>query len=83
MKLTLYLVGASALIFIGIFAVFVEAGLGTFDLPTLWHHAEEGGFDPNFQKIVFPLFLIGCGVLPCAGWWRVVGDTEEGQQGRE
>jgi len=67
MKLTLYLVGASALIFVGIFAVFVEADLGTFDLPTLWAHAEAGGFDPNFQKIVFPLFLIGCGVL--AGLW--------------
>ncbi|MGB2693583.1 MAG: NADH-quinone oxidoreductase subunit M [Dehalococcoidia bacterium] len=67
LKLTLYLVGASALIFIGIFAVFTEAGLGTFDLPTLWAHAEQGGFDPNFQKIIFPLFMIGCGVL--AGLW--------------
>jgi NADH-quinone oxidoreductase subunit M len=67
MKLTLYLVGASVLVFVGIFAVFVEAGLGTFDLPALWAHAEQGGFDPNFQKVVFPLFLIGCGVL--AGLW--------------
>ncbi|MCI0849373.1 MAG: NADH-quinone oxidoreductase subunit M, partial [Chloroflexi bacterium] len=67
MKLMLYLVGASVLIFIGIFAIFVEAGLGTFDMPTLWAHAEEGGFDENFQKIVFPLFLVGCGVL--AGLW--------------
>ena len=67
MKLTLYLVGASGLIFIAIFAVFIEAGLGTFDLPTLWQHADQGGFDPNFQKVVFPLFLIGCGVL--AGLW--------------
>ena len=63
MKLTLVLVGASVLIFIGIFAIFVEAGLGTFDLPTLY----EVEFDENFQKIVFPLFLIGCGVL--AGLW--------------
>jgi NADH-quinone oxidoreductase subunit M len=63
MKLMLMLVGASALIFIGIFAVFTKAGLGTFDLPALY----EAQFDPNFQKIVFPLFLIGCGVL--AGLW--------------
>ena len=63
MKLTLVLVGASVLIFVGIFAVFVEAGLGTFDLPTLY----EVEFDEDFQKIVFPLFLIGCGVL--AGLW--------------
>src|ERR1700693_2214723 len=32
MKLTLMLVAASILIFLGIFAVFKEAGLGTFDL---------------------------------------------------
>ena len=63
MKLMLYLVGASVFIFVGIFAVFVEAGIGTFDLPTLY----EVEFDENFQKIVFPLFLIGCGVL--AGLW--------------
>jgi len=63
MKLMLMLVGASVLIFIGIFAVFTRAGLGTFDLPALY----EAQFDPNFQKIVFPLFLIGCGVL--AGLW--------------
>lgn len=63
MKLTLVLVGASVLIFVGIFAVFVEAGIGTFDLPTLY----EVEFDEDFQKIVFPLFLIGCGVL--AGLW--------------
>src|SRR3990172_7111160 len=62
-KLTMMLVGASVLIFIGIFAVFTKSGLGTFDLPALY----DVQFDPNFQKIVFPLFLIGCGVL--AGLW--------------
>jgi NADH-quinone oxidoreductase subunit M len=67
LKLTLVLVAASVLIFIGIFAVFVEAGAGTFDLPTLWAVNENGGYDENFQKVVFPLFLIGCGVL--AGLW--------------
>jgi NADH-quinone oxidoreductase subunit M len=63
MKLTIYLVAASILIFVGILAVFVHAGLGTFDLPTLYAHH----FDENFQKAVFPAFLIGCGVL--AGLW--------------
>ena len=63
MKLTLYLVGASVLIFIGIIAVYVEADIGTFDLPALY----EVEFDKNFQRIVFPLFLVGCGVL--AGLW--------------
>jgi NADH-quinone oxidoreductase subunit M len=63
MKLTIMLVSASILIFIGIFAVFNEAGLGTFDLRELYAHE----FDSDFQKIVFPLFVIGCGVL--AGLW--------------
>jgi NADH-quinone oxidoreductase subunit M len=63
MKLTLMLVAASVLIFLGIFAVFKEAGLGTFDLQQLYAYH----FNTNFQKLVFPLFVIGCGVL--AGLW--------------
>jgi len=67
MKLMLMLVGASVLIFFAIFATFVEAGLGTFDLPALYEHSANGGFDTNFQKWVFPLFAIGAGCL--AGLW--------------
>jgi NADH-quinone oxidoreductase subunit M len=67
MKLTIMLVAASILIFLGIFAVFNEAGLGTFDLQALYAYGEAGGFDSDFQKLVFPLFVIGCGVL--AGLW--------------
>jgi NADH-quinone oxidoreductase subunit M len=63
MKLTVMLVAASVLIFIAIFAVFSEAALGTFDLPALWGHE----FDEDFQKWVFPLVAIGCGVL--GGLW--------------
>jgi len=64
MKLTLMLVAGSVLIWIGIFAVFNEAGLGTFDLPTLWRAGEDGILlDRTFQKIFFPFMVIGCGVL--------------------
>ena len=63
MKLVLYLVGGSVLIFIGIFATFVEAGLGTFDLPALGSVT----YDENFQKTFFPFFVLGFGVL--AGLW--------------
>ncbi|MFN0094523.1 MAG: NuoM family protein [Dehalococcoidia bacterium] len=66
MKLTLMLVGGSVLIWIGIFAVFHEAssnGITTFDLPTLWQAGRDGTLDPTFQKIYFPFFVIGCGVL--------------------
>ena len=63
MKLTMMLVGGSVLIFIGIVAVFVEAGAGTFDLPVL----REVEFDTGFAKTFFPFFMIGCGIL--AGLW--------------
>ncbi len=63
LKLTLMLVGGSALIWIGIFATFHEAGLGTFDLQTLWAAGRDGTLDPTFQKIFFPFFVVGCGVL--------------------
>ena len=67
LKLMMMLVAASVLIFVAIFAVFDEAGLGTFDLPALYAHAESGGFDADFQKLVFPLFAVGAGCL--AGLW--------------
>ncbi|MGI8925503.1 MAG: complex I subunit 4 family protein [Tepidiformaceae bacterium] len=63
MKLTLMLVGGSVLIWIGIFAVFNEAGKGTFDMPTLWAAGEDGTLSTNFQRTFFPFFVVGCGVL--------------------
>ena len=63
MKLVMFLVAGSVLIFIGIFATFVEADKGTFDLPTLGSVA----YDEDFQKWCYPLFMIGFGVL--AGMW--------------
>ena len=63
MKLTLMLVGGSVLIWIGIFAVFHEAGLRTFDMQQLWQAGRDGTLSPTFQKTVFPFMVIGCGVL--------------------
>jgi len=63
MKLVLYLVAGSVLIFVGMFATFVEAGQGTFDLPVLGQVA----YDETFQKTFYPLFMLGFGVL--AGLW--------------
>ena len=59
MKLTMVLVGGSVLIFVGIFAVFAEAGAGTFDMAVL----REINFDRGFATTFFPFFMIGCGVL--------------------
>ena len=63
MKLVLYLVAGSVLIFIAMFATFVEAGQGTFDLPVLG----SVEYSETFQKTFFPFYLLGFGVL--AGIW--------------
>jgi NADH-quinone oxidoreductase subunit M len=63
MKLTLMLVAGSVLIFVGIFAIFHEAGVGTFDMTVL----REIQYDKDFQKWCYPLFMVGFGVL--AGMW--------------
>ncbi len=63
MKLTLMLVGGSVLIWVAIMALFIEAGAGTYDMTVL----REATLDEDFQKVVYPLFMIGFGVL--AGMW--------------
>jgi NADH-quinone oxidoreductase subunit M len=63
LKLTLMLVGGSVLMWIGIIAVFHQANIGTFDLPSLWAAVEAGAISPTAQKIIFPLMVVGCGVL--------------------
>ncbi len=63
MKLMIYLVAGSVLIWIAIIAIFVEAGLGTFNIMEL----QNATFSPTFQKVFFPFLAIGFGVL--AGLW--------------
>ena len=63
LKLVLYLVASSVLVWVGLIAIYVEAGIGTFNLLEL----EQAGFDSTFQRVVFPLLMFGFGVL--AGLW--------------
>jgi len=70
MKLLVFLVAGSILVWIGILAIYVEAansGQGTFSLRGLQLLSENGGFDSEFQTLAFPLFMVGFGVL--AGLW--------------
>jgi len=59
MKLTLYLLVGSAFALIGIIALYLEAGLGTFDLAALG----SVSYSTAFQKLYFFFFMIGFGVL--------------------
>ena len=63
MKLMLFLVAGSVLIWIAILAIFAESGLGTFDLTEL----EKVTFSAGFQRVFFPFLMVGFGVL--AGLW--------------
>ena len=70
MKLMLFLVAGSVLIWLGILALYVESGKvgeASFSLELLSEMARNGQFSPTFQNWVFPLFMIGFGVL--AGLW--------------
>ena len=59
MKLMMMLLAGSIFIFTVIFAIFSHVGAGTFDMVVLL----QAHKDPNFQKIFFPLLVIGCGTL--------------------
>ena len=63
MKLMLYLVAGSILVWVGLMAVYVDSGIFSFSLIEL----REVTFSLEFQRIFFPLFMIGFGVL--AGLW--------------
>ena len=63
LKLMLYLVGGSVLVWIAILAMFVEGGLGTFNMIEL----EQAAFSETFQRVFFPFLMVGFGVL--AGLW--------------
>ena len=63
MKLVLYLMAGSVLVWIAIMAIFVEAGLGTFNILEL----ENVALPENFQRVFFPMLAVGFGVL--AGLW--------------
>ena len=63
MKLMLFLVAGSVLIWIALLAIFVEANAGTFDLQVL----EGVEYSIGFQRVMFPFLMVGFGVL--AGLW--------------
>ena len=70
MKLFLYLIAGSVLVWIGILALYVKSaslGVPTFSLDELGILARSGSISEEFQTWVFPLFMVGFGVL--AGLW--------------
>ena len=68
MKLMLFLLAGSALLFPALLSIYHASGLNTFDMVVLSRHA----FDPDFQVFVYPFVFVGFGVLaglfPFHGW---------------
>ncbi len=68
MKLMLFLLAGSALIFPALLAIYHEAGLNSFSIPDLMAHR----FSHEFQLFVYPFVYLGFGVLagmfPFHGW---------------
>ena len=67
MKLVLYLVAGSVLVWVAIIAIYVTVQTGTFNILELQRAVEQGALSHNAQRILFPLILIGFGTL--AGLW--------------
>lgn len=63
MKLTMYSIGASALILIGLVAAYAAAGATSFDLL----HLASASYPPALQAWAFPILFLGFAIL--AGMW--------------
>ena len=80
LKLVLYLVAGSVLIWVGILALYWQTASaspemlqacgidgGTFSLPEMNCMWQQGAFSETFQNLFFPFFAVGFGIL--AGLW--------------
>ena len=63
LKLMLYLVAGSILVWVALLAVYVEGDMNSFSLLKL----QDAEFSEDFQRLYFPMFMVGFGVL--AGLW--------------
>ena len=64
MKLTLMLMGGSALLIIGILGIYFYSGAQTFEILDIAHHTGGAHAIPeSVQNVFFPLLFIGFGIL--------------------
>ena len=67
LKLVLMIVAASVLVWIAIIVIYVAVGEQTFNILALRDAVQGGALSSDFQNVVFPLVMIGFGLL--AGLW--------------
>ena len=62
-QITFYLSIGALIALIGLIALYLQAGAGTFDIPTLTERIRDHPLSPNAQHFIFPLLLFGFGIL--------------------
>lgn len=62
-QITLYLSLGALVALVGLIALYLRAGAGTFDIPALTQHLRDNPLSVNAQRFIFPLLLFGFGIL--------------------
>jgi NADH-quinone oxidoreductase subunit M len=62
-QITLYLSVGALIALIGLLALYVQSGAGTFDIPQMAAHLKQHPLSPGAQHLIFPLLLFGFGIL--------------------
>ncbi|HSU57410.1 MAG TPA: NADH-quinone oxidoreductase subunit M [Candidatus Dormibacteraeota bacterium] len=62
-QITLYLSIGALIALIGLIALYIQSGAGTFDIPVLTDHIQQHGLSSANQRFIFPLLLFGFGIL--------------------
>jgi len=62
-QITLYLSVGALIALIGLIALYLQSGAGTFDIPKLIEHIKATPISTSAQNFIFPLLLFGFGIL--------------------
>src|ERR1041385_3998424 len=62
-QITIYLSIGALIALIGLIALYLQSGAGTFDIPKLIEYAKTHPLATNVQNFIFPLLLFGFGIL--------------------
>jgi len=62
-QITIYLSLGALIALVGLIALYVQSGAGTFDIPKLAEHLRHKPLSLGAQNFIFPLLLFGFGIL--------------------
>ena len=62
-QITLYLSIGALIALIGLIALYLQVGAGTFDIPQMIEHVKASPLSAGAQNFIFPLLLFGFGIL--------------------